>query len=659
MGAGRTGSLIEHLRSTVLRQDTDRLSDGQLLARFVTRRDQAAFEALVQRHAGMVWGVCRRLLHSTQDAEDAFQASLLVLARKAASVQPRDKLPNWLHGVAHQTAIRTRALVARRRRREKQVPQMPESVTADPSLNEQLRPLLDQELARLPDRYREVVILCDLEGRTRRDVALHLKIPDGTVASRLATARQMLARRLARHGLLVAGGSLAVVLAQQAAAAVPAAMVRDVVISQSAGAVSARIKMIAEGVLKAMLIAKLKNTAMVTLLLGAVTFGGVMTYRSVAAQQGATQSNGGGQNVQSTNRPAPKVIDNDTKLLGEWFVKDDGQGSLSLFFGPGGTIRAVRMNESDERGTYAVDWRKKPAHLDVTWDGATVYRSLLEFIDDSKIRIQSGVPGGARPDGLTPSAIVLTRRELPGNGVREMQAAKDLAIAEYYQKTGHYAVARFHYELVRERYPNGDYAKRATQGLAALEKFRRPRADGSLGWIEPETRARQPEPVTEIQFEARTLGKGGPMVIVLENAKISLPNPDGMRLTCTKTADGDRVRLEVPGIRVEVPHLTIESGGQVMKVETAAGMLVATRDVQPRPAPPAGEYVGSIIIVGNTKTSDEIIREKLQLYPGQALHADTLLLAQRRLAALRATVDLQPVANNPSCKDVVVTVHEK
>jgi hypothetical protein len=321
------------------------------------------------------------------------------------------------------------------------------------------------------------------------------------------------------------------------------------------------------------------------------------------------------------------------------------------------------MNESDQRGTYAVDWRKMPAHLDVTWDGAPVYRSLLEFIENGRIRVQSGVPAGARPDGFTPSAVVLTRREPLGTGERDTQAAKDLAIAEYYQKTGHYAAARFHYELVRQRYPSSDHATRAAQRLAGLEKFRLPRADGSKGWIEPQARAPQPAPAAPIastHFQARTFGSGGPTVIVLENAKISLPSPNNMRLTCTKTADGDRVRLEVPGIRVEVPHLTIESGGQVMKVETAAGMLIATREVQPRPAPPAaGEFVGRIIIVGNITTPDQAIREKLQLYPGQALHADTLLLAQRRLAALRATVDLQPVADNPQFQDVVVTVHEK
>src|SRR5262249_8074968 len=161
--------------------------------------DDAAFAALVRRHGPMVWGVCRRALANPHDAEDAFQATFLVLVRKAACVQPRDLVANWLYGVARITAHRARVANAKRRSRERHVPTRPEGPPA-PVPCDDLPPLLAQELARLPDRYRAVILLCDLEGRTRKETARHLGVPEGTVGGRLARARTLLARRLARHG---------------------------------------------------------------------------------------------------------------------------------------------------------------------------------------------------------------------------------------------------------------------------------------------------------------------------------------------------------------------------------------------------------------------------------------------------------------------------
>src|SRR5262249_28273585 len=153
------------------------------------------------------------------DAEDAFQATFLVLVRKAASIASRDLLANWLYGVAHQTALKARSVAARRRERERQGTDMPETATADESLWHHLLPMLDQELSRLPEKYRTAIVLCDLEDRTRKEAALQLGLPEGTVASRLSRARVMLAKRLARHGLAVSGGALAAVLSQNGASA--------------------------------------------------------------------------------------------------------------------------------------------------------------------------------------------------------------------------------------------------------------------------------------------------------------------------------------------------------------------------------------------------------------------------------------------------------
>src|SRR4051794_1907929 len=176
------------------RPDDDGMTDGELLARFRRSRDEDALAVLVRRHASIVWGVCCRLLHNHQDAEDAFQAAFLVLVRKAADV-PGPAVANWLYGVARQTAVRLRATAAKRGRREILVMTLPEPTVAE-DRDADWQSVLDEELSRLPDHYRGVVVLCDLEGMTRREAARQLAIPEGSVASRLARARVLLAKRL-------------------------------------------------------------------------------------------------------------------------------------------------------------------------------------------------------------------------------------------------------------------------------------------------------------------------------------------------------------------------------------------------------------------------------------------------------------------------------
>src|SRR5437870_3754499 len=163
MATAQIDTVIRHLRRAVLRQDAAGRTDGQLLASFIDQKDEAAFEALVRRHGPMVLGVCRRVVRDHHDAEDAFQATFLVLARKASSVRPRERVANWLHGVALRTALKAKALRAKRRGREKQVTEMPEPETARQDPWRDLRPLLDQELNGLPENYRLPILLCDLE----------------------------------------------------------------------------------------------------------------------------------------------------------------------------------------------------------------------------------------------------------------------------------------------------------------------------------------------------------------------------------------------------------------------------------------------------------------------------------------------------------------
>ena len=263
-------SVIEHLRRAVTPE-----SDGELLGRFVERRDERALAALVDRHGPMVWGVCRRVL-SHHDAEDAFQAAFIVLVRKAASVKPREMVGNWLYGVAQHAALQARRTIARRR--EVQVTEMPDAAAAQNDQWPDVQPLLDQELSRLPDRYRAVLVLCDLEGKTRRDVAVQLGCPEGTVASRLVRARSMLAKRLTQRGVVLSGGSLAAVLSHNiASAAVPAAVVSSTIKAASlCGQVSLKVAALTEGVLKTMLLTKLKSVMAVLVIvamIGAIGFG--------------------------------------------------------------------------------------------------------------------------------------------------------------------------------------------------------------------------------------------------------------------------------------------------------------------------------------------------------------------------------------------------
>src|SRR5438270_7732078 len=153
MVTSQVGKVVQYLRRAVLLQEGAVLTDGQLLGCFIEHRDEAAFAALVRRHGPMVWGVCRRLLNQ-HDAEDAFQATFLVLVRRAASVVPRERVANWLYGVAHQTALKARATAARRRGRERPAARVPEPAVADQDRGRELRSLLDEELSRLPDKYR-------------------------------------------------------------------------------------------------------------------------------------------------------------------------------------------------------------------------------------------------------------------------------------------------------------------------------------------------------------------------------------------------------------------------------------------------------------------------------------------------------------------------
>src|SRR6478672_2543131 len=167
MATGPMHPVIHTLRRVALREAAAR-TDEQLLAPFLDRHDPAAFESLVRRHGPMVLAVCRRVLHHRHDAEDAFQATFLVLVRKAATIWPRHMLPNWLFGVAYRTALAAKTAAARRRLRDRQANPMPSTNVPVNDLWRYLRPILDEELSHLPNKYRVPIVLCDLEGKSRQ-----------------------------------------------------------------------------------------------------------------------------------------------------------------------------------------------------------------------------------------------------------------------------------------------------------------------------------------------------------------------------------------------------------------------------------------------------------------------------------------------------------
>jgi RNA polymerase sigma factor (sigma-70 family) len=377
MATNPMSEFIQHVRRAALLRDGAGLTDEELLKDFLSRREEAALGALVRRHGPLVWGVCRRVLRSYHDAEDAFQATFLVLVRKAASIAAPELLANWLYRVAYQTALNARATAARRKERERQLTEMPEPEVVPHDLWHDLRPLLDEALSRLPDKYRAVIILCDLEARTRREAARQLGVPEGTVAGRLARARAMLAKRLTRHGLATAGGAMAVGLAQDVASAgVPIAVVSNTIKAATAfaagpgaagGVIAPEVAALTQGVLKAMLWSKLKVATAVLLGVLACAGGGAVAFLPMAAGRPE------GQATAQKASPDDKKTDKD-KLQGTW-VAVSGERNGAKIDGDDPGIKSTKWTFDGDKVTvsplkkepcpYTLDPDKSPKEMDI------------------------------------------------------------------------------------------------------------------------------------------------------------------------------------------------------------------------------------------------------------------------------------------------------
>ena len=293
-----TDPVLDEIRKLAAGQQAAQLSDRDLLERFAARRDEAAFEALVRRHGPMVLRLCRRLVHHWHDAEDVFQATFLVLARRAWAIRKRDSLGSWLHGVAYRLAAKVRT-------RNRQTAFASFWPAAEPVRDlvddlswREVRAALDQELNRLPVKYRSALLLHYLEGRTQEEAARQLGCSLSTLKRRLERGRELLRGRLARRGVVPAAPLLVALLAEgKAPAGVPPAL-REVTVraalifaggGEATGSISAPVRLLSGGLLRAMFQTKLKFAGVLLLAVGILAAGAVWLMHPAAASPAAEE----------------------------------------------------------------------------------------------------------------------------------------------------------------------------------------------------------------------------------------------------------------------------------------------------------------------------------------------------------------------------------
>ncbi len=293
MSSPRLRAFLRHLQGAVGRPDEQAVPDARLVERFVAERDEAAFELLICRHGSLVLGVCERILRQEQDAEDAFQATFLILARRAGSLGRRDAVAGWLYRVAYRIAVRARAAAVRRGGRQQPWQDQTGSGTEPELIWRDLRPVLDDEVNRLPPKYRVPFVLCYLQGKTNAEAARQLGCPEGTVFSRLAWAREHLRRRLTGRGVTLTGALFADAVAERLPPVSPTPWLIGSTVRAGvhfaagkpapAGAVSESAVALAKGAIHNMFISRLKGITCALAILGsAVGTGGMLMQRTLA-----------------------------------------------------------------------------------------------------------------------------------------------------------------------------------------------------------------------------------------------------------------------------------------------------------------------------------------------------------------------------------------
>jgi RNA polymerase sigma factor (sigma-70 family) len=352
MATGQLSSVLRHIHKLAAVPGRCAPTDAELLDRFATGHEEAAFATLVERHGPMVWGVCRRVLRNLHDAEDAFQATFLILVRKAAAIRNREALGCWLHRVAQHTALRARDRAATRRTRERRVSDMAQDDFITTIAWRELQPILDEEVQRLPEKYRVPFVLCYLQGATYEQAAAQLGSQAGTISHRLGKARQLLRARLTRRGLSLPVGVLAAALAANAAPAALPARLAEMTIQTALGGLTraaASVAVLVTGGLQAMNMTRVKLLTALLLLISLLAAGAGRLTHEALAQKGPgdpipAQGNGKGKEPALPGAKGPDKKEN-LVVTGQVLGKEDKPVADA-------DVAVIVLGRSTEPGTF-------------------------------------------------------------------------------------------------------------------------------------------------------------------------------------------------------------------------------------------------------------------------------------------------------------------
>jgi len=345
------------------------MSDQELLERFAAHHDESAFEALVQRHGPLVLGVCWRLLGQEQAAEDAFQATFLILARKARAIRWHKTVRNWLYQVAFRTASEARVQRAKRLRHEREAGAMLLRDANNATEWEELRLILDEELYRLPEKLRMPLLLCYLHGKTRDEAAQELGWTEGAVKGSLERGRELLRNRLTRRGLSLGTATLPTLLAQGAVTAVPEALLNSTMRVAVRGIMSAPVAVLSKGVVQAMFWAKIKLATVMLMAASVIGSSGILVFSLLGATEppDKTEVKSDREKLQGTwtvvkyevqGKEVPEGAD------AKQFQQDLKAGKFAITFT--GDEMTLKSGDNSRKGTFKLDAGQAPKWLDFT-----------------------------------------------------------------------------------------------------------------------------------------------------------------------------------------------------------------------------------------------------------------------------------------------------
>jgi RNA polymerase sigma factor (sigma-70 family) len=426
MGNGQLPTVLGFIRKLQEQEQLAPWSDSQLLDRFLDSRDERAFAALLQRHGPLVLNICRRVLPSSADAEDAFQATFLIFVRKAHSIAKRASLASWLHGVAYRVALRARKEAARRRARQRRLPVPAAPDAFQEVVLQDLRTMLDEEVLHLPEVYRVPFVLCYLQGRTNEESAQLLGCPIGTVQSRLARARVILRGRLARRGLLLSAGLVTTMLPGRAQAmALPGRLVQSTLQAAlavtdqnvSAAVVSSAVAELTQGALQTMFRTKL--SIVTTLLMAVLSVSAAVTVGALCARAGKSGEDQSGRATagasQGHSTSQPKTSNDDVnqdrdheRIQGTWKVvsaqtngeKEKLRFKLYRWTFQGNEVSTLWVRDDDTTGggksSFRLEPTKDPRELTISGPNLMI-RAIYKLQGDTLSISYFGRPEKERP----------------------------------------------------------------------------------------------------------------------------------------------------------------------------------------------------------------------------------------------------------------------